>query len=99
MPYRIYTRVNYADTSRDPDDIHIEELCYKKTKKDMLKFCEEYIKENFSNPSEFCRDQDKNQNLSDKIQNKFKEEHKESYSAVDICSYGKTIIAEKITIE
>ena len=31
--YRIYTRTNYADTMRDPDDIHIVDLCYKSTLK------------------------------------------------------------------
>jgi sulfur relay (sulfurtransferase) complex TusBCD TusD component (DsrE family) len=47
MAYRIYTETNYADTSRDPDDIHITELGYKHQLDDALKFANEYIKEHF----------------------------------------------------
>ncbi len=47
--YRIYTKVNLADTSRDPDDIIIKELCYKKTKKEAKEFCNKYISKKFFN--------------------------------------------------
>ena len=47
MIYRIYTTVNYADTSRDSDNIHINELCYKNNKEDTLIYLEKYIKKNF----------------------------------------------------
>ena len=45
--YRIYTDINYADTTRDPDKVVITELCYKKTKKSAIRFCKEFISKNF----------------------------------------------------
>lgn len=48
--YRIYTRCNAADTMRDPDDIHIKELCYKSTIEKAKEFVETYIKEHFFKP-------------------------------------------------
>lgn len=45
--YRIYRRVNYADTCRDPDDIRIEELGYKINLEEAKKIAKKYIKDNF----------------------------------------------------
>lgn len=45
--YRIYTRVNFAETSRDKDDIHTEEVGYKKTLKSAIETANDYIKEHF----------------------------------------------------
>ena len=45
--YRIYKQMNAADTWRDPDDIHIEELGYKQSLNDALEFVQDYITKNF----------------------------------------------------
>lgn len=45
--YRIYKQMNAADTWRDPDDIHIEELGYKQSLEDSLVFVQDYITKNF----------------------------------------------------
>lgn len=47
MIYRIYTTQNLADTCRDPDYIHIEELGYKYKLDDALKILHDYIKNRF----------------------------------------------------
>lgn len=47
MIYRIYTETNFADTCRDPDEIQIVELGYKKNLKDALKIANNYIKTKF----------------------------------------------------
>jgi hypothetical protein len=49
MIYRIYKRINYSDTIRDPDDICVTELGYKQKLKDAIEIAEEYIKEHFIN--------------------------------------------------
>lgn len=45
--YRVYTKVNAADTYRDPDEIHIKELGYKSGTDLVREFCEKHIKEHF----------------------------------------------------
>lgn len=45
--YRVYTSVNYADTCRDPDDIHIDELGYFKKLEKALNTANSYIRKNF----------------------------------------------------
>ena len=45
--YRIYTKVNYADTSRDPSDIHIEELGVTDNLEKAKQFSNDYIKNHF----------------------------------------------------
>ena len=47
MIYRIYTRVNAADTMRDPDDIHITELGCSDDLAMAKMFAKKYIKEHF----------------------------------------------------
>jgi len=47
MVYKIYTTVNYADTSRDRDDICTNVLCYSKNKKVAFAYCIKYIKDHF----------------------------------------------------
>jgi hypothetical protein len=81
MAYRIYTRVNFADTSRDKDNVHIKELCYKSSREKAIKYMYDYIKKHFTN---------RNTGLCGS---------KTALSATDACSYGETIMAEKITID
>jgi hypothetical protein len=50
--YRIYTRVNAADTCRDLDDYHYTELCYKSSPEKAKEYIEEYVKEHFFKPEE-----------------------------------------------
>lgn len=45
--YKVYTKTNYADTWRDPDDIHIVDLCHKSSLDDALKVANDYIQEHF----------------------------------------------------
>lgn len=45
--YKIYTIVDYADTCRDPSDIHIEEFGYTSDLEKAIQFAENYIKEHF----------------------------------------------------
>lgn len=45
--YKITSTVNCADTMRDPDDLHVEDLGYKEGKDNARKFCEEHIKNRF----------------------------------------------------
>jgi hypothetical protein len=47
MPYKIYTERNLADTSRDPDEIVIEELGYKHNLDDAKLIASDYIKTRF----------------------------------------------------
>ncbi len=47
ITYRIYTRQNLADTSRDPDNIIIRELGYKSDLKTAMVVTNTYIKSNF----------------------------------------------------
>jgi len=47
MAYKIYTEQNLADTSRDPDDVVIEELGYKNNLDDALLLGNNFIKDNF----------------------------------------------------
>jgi hypothetical protein len=45
--FRIYTRVNLADTCRDPDEYVYKEVAYVKGDQATKKRCREYIKEHF----------------------------------------------------
>ena len=47
MYYKIYTRVNYAETSRDADDIRIYSIGYKDKLEDALDVANKFIYENF----------------------------------------------------
>lgn len=47
MPYRIYTRVNYAETWRDADDIHIDHLGFKQDLDAAMDVANDYIKNHF----------------------------------------------------
>ena len=49
--YKIYTEINLAETSRDPDNIITKYLCNKKTKESTIAFCEKYILEHFCDKS------------------------------------------------
>jgi len=45
--YRVHTSVNYADTCRDPDNIHVDELGYFKKLEKALDIANSYIKNRF----------------------------------------------------
>ncbi len=47
MAYRIYTKKNLEDTTRDPDEIVIKELGYKHDLDDAKSVANEYIKTRF----------------------------------------------------
>ena len=47
MAYQIYTSVNYAETSRDADDIRIDNIDYKEKLEDALDVANKFIKEKF----------------------------------------------------
>lgn len=83
MAYKVFTKVNYADTCRDADDIHCENLGYKNELKDAVKLANDYIKEHFFHKETELR------KSSDSI----------IYTATDFCSYGKTINIEEIKID
>ncbi len=83
MAYRIYTEVNYADTCRDADDIHITELGYRNKLADALLLANDFIKNNF-----FHKDTELHENKGENL-----------YEATDFCSYGKTIYVKQIQIE
>lgn len=79
--YKIYTKTNYAGTWRDPDDIHIKDLCYKISEKSAILFGKEYIKEHF-----FHKDA------------KLFKDEEGNFRATNFCSYGETLIIEKIEV-
>ena len=49
MIYRVFKSVNYADTCRDADNIHITELGYKNSLDDAKSIANNYIKKHFFN--------------------------------------------------
>lgn len=78
MSYKIYTKRNLADTSRDPDDIVIEKLAYRNSLDEAKQYANDYIKEKFLGVQPL------------------KEYKDGSYRATNFCSYGETIIIEKV---
>lgn len=83
MPYKIYTEVNLAETSRDDDDIRYEDVGYAESFPDALKIANNYIKSNFT------RNETK----------LVKEKNSNNYVATDSCSWGETIYIEEIKID
>jgi hypothetical protein len=47
MAYKIYTRRNLADTTRDPDQIQIDELGYRNNLEDAKILANDYIRTSF----------------------------------------------------
>lgn len=47
MAYKVYTMVNYAETSKDADDIVTQEIAYKDKLEDALDVANKFIKEKF----------------------------------------------------
>ncbi len=47
MAYRIYTERNLADTTRDPDEMVVEELGYKHELEDAKSIVNDYIEKRF----------------------------------------------------
>lgn len=83
MAYKIYTKVNFADTCRDPDDIHYKDVGYKNGLSDAVKIANDYIQENFFRKDTQLR----------------KGEGNIIFTALDFCSYGERIIIEEIKID
>jgi len=84
MPYKIYTKVNSADTTRDKDNISYKDIGYKNKIKDAIKLANKYIEDNFvQKDAKVYKINDGNI----------------VYISNDFCSYGETIIIEKIKID
>lgn len=84
MEYRVYTSVNYADTCRDPDDIHHETIGYKRKLEDAIALANAFIKTHFFHKDTKLIHVNNNGEI---------------YFATDCCSYGKTVIIEEIEID
>jgi hypothetical protein len=82
MAYKIYTKRNLADTSRDPDKYVYEQLGYKNNLEDAIKVANEYIQKRFFR---------KDTQLT-------KGQGKVVLRALDFCSYGAEINIEEIVI-
>lgn len=85
--FRIYTRVNLADTSRDPDEIIIKTLAYKKKFISAVRFAYKYMEDNFSKP-----------NLSSFSGYKLRKKGS-MWTEYEIASWGEEIIIEKIELD
>lgn len=83
MAYKIYTKRNLADTSRDPDEYVYEQLGYKHKLDDAITLAEDHIQKKFFRPDTMLRPGEGNI----------------VYTALDVCSYGARIIIEEITID
>ena len=84
MSYKIYTKVNSADTTRDKDNISYKDIGYKNKMKDAIKLANKYIEDNFvQKDAKVYKINDGNI----------------VYISNDFCSYGETIIIEKIKID
>lgn len=83
MAYKIYTKRNLTDTSRDPDEYVYEQLGYKHNLDDAIALAKDYIRKNFCNSDTMLRPG----------------EGHIVYTALDLCSYGVRIIIEEITID
>lgn len=83
MAYKIYTKANLADTSRDPDEYVYEQLGYKNNLDDAVKTANEHIKKRF-----FRKDTELRKGEGNIV-----------FTALDFCSYGARIIIEEITID
>lgn len=79
MSYKIYTKRNLADTSRDKDNMVVEELAFRTSLDEARQYANDYIKKKFFHKG---------------IQ--LKEYRDGSFRATNLCSYGETIIVEKI---
>lgn len=78
LAYKIYTKKNLADTSRDPDKYIYEDLGYKNNLDDAVKMATDYIQKRF-----FHKDTKLKKGKGNII-----------FTASDFCSYGAEIIIE-----
>ncbi len=78
--YKVYTKRNLADTCRDPDEYVYTHLAHKSDLDDAVKVAKEYIAHSFVNKETTLR----------------KGEGNVIFRALDFCSYGATIIVERI---
>ncbi len=83
MAYRIYTKRNLADTTRDPDEYVYEQLGYKNNLDDAVKIAKDFIQKRFFRKDTELR----------------KGEGNIAFTALDFCSYGARIIIEEIAID
>lgn len=65
MGYKIYTRVNLAETSRDPDDIRVENLGCKDNLEQAIDLANKFIKDRFFNKNTQLKKQGHNYTATD----------------------------------
>lgn len=80
MRYKIYTKTNLADTTRDPDVYVYKQLGGTNNLADALNLANQYIRKSFFRKDTQLR----------------KGEGNIIYTALDFCSYGERIIIEEI---
>lgn len=86
--YRIYYEINYAETSRDEDEICTTELKVivgENAREKTREFCQNYMEEHFLN-----------------MDNEFRSELHETengFSAIDFRSWGKHLKAERLEVD
>lgn len=83
MAYKIYTKMNTADTCRDADNYVYTKIGYKEKIEDALKMANDYIKKEF-----FRKDMKLSEGKGSIV-----------YTATDFCSYPETIIIKQIKID
>lgn len=76
--YRIFTRQNFADTCRDPDNIVIKDIGFVDTQQEVIEYLTKYADEHFHSRGQLNQDKDG------------------SFTIHDMCSYGETLIGQKI---
>ena len=84
--YRVYTRQNLADTSRDPDEIIIDDLGYFDNIDKAILFAQGHIKEHFFSSKIHTPTLDKNA------------EKGHAYTAYEFCSYGRFLHIDKTMV-
>lgn len=90
--YKFYADKNYADTSRDPDDIYI--LLDYQDFETAKKRVEKYIDENFITDKFYNK-----RNPDNPIKRVVKLDKNGEYQATHICSYGETIYLKEINLK
>lgn len=91
--YKFYADKNYADTSRDPDDIHILFEEYYHDFETAKKRVEKYIYENFLTDKFYNE-----RNPDNPIKRVVKLDKNGEYKATHMCSYGETIYLKEINL-
>ncbi len=95
--YRIYTGRNWAETSRDRDQIEIVDLAYRKTEEEAVDFAKNYIKENFCLPRVHKKDVELERVEGLELVNGQKLNNAK-YAAYDSGSWAETLIIDEIEV-